>query len=60
MAIKKVETTGHEPVDSISHTTSGSLTASHIVGILYDTTAGNVEILAALEMAKAKLVQVLT
>jgi hypothetical protein len=57
MAVRKIETTGHESVDAVSNAETGSLTAGHIVGVLYDDAKGTAELSAALELCQAQLLQ---
>lgn len=57
MAVRTIETTGHEPVDAVSNAEAGSLTAGHIVAVAYDDTQGTAELSAALELCQAQLLQ---
>ncbi len=57
MAVRTIETTGHESVDAISNAVSGSLTSGHIVAVVYDDTQGTAELSAALEACQAQLLQ---
>lgn len=57
MATQTIETTGHESVDDVSVAASGSLTAGHIVAVVYDDTKTTAELCQALELCKQKLIQ---
>jgi len=57
MAVRTIDTTGHEPVDAVGNAASGSLAAGHIVAVVYDDTKGTAELSAAIELCQAQLLQ---